>query len=817
MSVAQPLSVYARVRPYRVAFCIDPEHCPPELIDGIIGTSLRLWGGRCHPIIPVQGGAIPEPYWRLLAFTDPDLVYTYVNLPPPLLARLDREICPLEVRAHPPQALAESPPFYRPYNVATGGIGCIAWLPALVERERLITPVKVVVSRAHGDWAARRFVLRNFGILDETAVLWQYLHERDAIFIDARQTEGDVLSAVSRMSARFIFPHNVAAHWSDLDEPEHASQEYAIVLGSDTDLWAALFAWNRIAHVAAHLREQWHTMVLHPDRLRDGAFAASVNAFLNSHVLRYGSTQPVVEVWYSTPSVASEDQARALTQDVFDRIDCVPVFKQLVAGEYPPVERREDRFYAFERTGPFQRHRSPVFQFQAPAHSFLVHIPTNASGSIAAGALDSAMLDLKIEYQPDHPPYLGTRFWWRLPKVLGITHAFGRIGRVATDGILSFKIEGEAAVEVTVPHPLIPLHHVLSGGRHPAYTGDLRPITPPPFYGLRDSDKGRYNRGIGALFGDITIAGRFYQHLYWRQLLELLSGWSPERDTRSIESVKRSLRQDRAVIERAGTGDEVAIEQLTRTIMELARQQQLRDREIRFEELLTRLIQQRAAFVRENPGLRFTVKKRECRSDLLDAMQDLTGMEILLQGASIVCEHCGSTFWYGAGAIAPQMRCEGCRATVPLPTEVEWSYRLNALVRNGIALYGAGPVLSTLADLSLEARTFFIADPGVDLFERGKGEPTAELDLAGIIDGQVFIGEVKTDTSGFEERDLHRLADTARRVSAHLVILAAFLGERTLLATHAQVLGGLLGDAGVEVRTLMPHDWCFRHQFHLSY
>ena len=76
----KPFGVESRARPYRVAFLVDLEACPPELLDSLFEANYGLWGGRFNPIVPVRKGEIDEAFWSLLRYVDPDLVYTYTPL-----------------------------------------------------------------------------------------------------------------------------------------------------------------------------------------------------------------------------------------------------------------------------------------------------------------------------------------------------------------------------------------------------------------------------------------------------------------------------------------------------------------------------------------------------------------------------------------------------------------------------------------------------------------------------------------------------------------------------------------------------------------
>lgn len=799
MIAESPRSVYARVRPRRIAFFVDPDQCPSELLDDIVDATLRLWGGRCNPIIPIVGGTVSPAYWQLLRFADPDLIYTYTDVPAPLLARIDREICPLEIRPHPPAWLGDPNPNYRPANLGTGFPEWLPWLPNAIRREPFPEKVRVLLSEAHGDWAPRRFVLRNLGLLGVTAPLWNYLDPQQVVPARATDKEATLLHAVSALGLRLFFPHDLAAYFSDIDEPEAPSHAYALVLGND--MWGQLFAWNRVLHLPPYRRLRWHTMWVPPGLLSASDFVAALNAFLSRYVIADGNTPPLLEVWYSHP-VGSVASAQSLLGPVLQHVHCIPQYSALSPHIYPPVNPREDRFGAFERVGLLERFRPVPFQLQVPARNFLVHIPETAAPRPIGGRRATAMLDVKIEHLPEDSGERGRRQWWRLPKLLGITRGFGSIGRVGTDGMLSFLLEDESALELTVPEPLDVVGHVLVGPRNTTYRGDPRPEVTMPYYRCEPSDKGQYYRGIATLFGGLEAAGRFYQHHFWREILEWASGRSREEDSRPIRAIAGRLQAIQPLLAQAGAGDTAALEDLARFVLAEAAQQRLQDRDLTFKDFHDRMNKEFEAYSKAHPDRRKPLRETE---ELVRSLEVLTQAAVFFQGTRLQCPHCLSTFWYAAGDLDQYVQCQGCRGRIPLQVRAVWSYRLNPLVRNGVALHGAGPVLAAIADLSQRARSFFVVDPGVWLYERDNEQPVADLDIAAIVDGRIAIGEVKNRAAAFTDERLRALAEAARRIGAHIVILAAFADEGGVLGRHAATLREFIGDAAVTVEALLPH------------
>lgn len=94
------ISLLSQPRPVRIAFLVDINDCPIEMRKAILDFNSELWGGRFNPIIPVDNGAIPQGYWNLMNFYDPDVVYSYVALSEALTKKIDVEISPYHFIVH---------------------------------------------------------------------------------------------------------------------------------------------------------------------------------------------------------------------------------------------------------------------------------------------------------------------------------------------------------------------------------------------------------------------------------------------------------------------------------------------------------------------------------------------------------------------------------------------------------------------------------------------------------------------------------------------------------------------------------------------
>src|SRR5664280_2104279 len=172
----KPFGVESRARPYRLAFLVDLEACPPELLDALFEVNYGLWGGRFNPIVPVCKGDIDEAFWSLLRYVDPDLVYTYTPLTRTTIDRIDQEIVPWRIEAHPAHLAATLPiPHFFP-SATEGLVKSGQVLPLLMSQQAgFASGVAASLLTYFHDWKSPlnrelvRLVTRNFGIVQERA------------------------------------------------------------------------------------------------------------------------------------------------------------------------------------------------------------------------------------------------------------------------------------------------------------------------------------------------------------------------------------------------------------------------------------------------------------------------------------------------------------------------------------------------------------------------------------------------------------------------------------------------------------------------
>jgi predicted Zn-ribbon and HTH transcriptional regulator len=241
------------------------------------------------------------------------------------------------------------------------------------------------------------------------------------------------------------------------------------------------------------------------------------------------------------------------------------------------------------------------------------------------------------------------------------------------------------------------------------------------------------------------------------------------------------------------------------------------EEEISFKRLQELFLAQRKEFLRAHCDFRKASSDEEIHNDQEEAskslrrtLQGLTDAGILQQGVESRCEACGSSFWKEVSTLRQHSRCPGCGQSISLAVEGTWLFKLNALVRNAVAFHGCVPVISTLHDLRTLARTSFLCVPGLKFFESyGARSPVAEVDIVCVVDGHLWIGEIKQSSTEFTSEDLKKLARLAIELAADCAVLGCSSEEAKPMAEHQATLDQLLAGTGCISKCVVPDSWAF--------
>src|SRR5882672_5918475 len=108
------LMTAATARPVRVAYLIDTNDCPHELLDSIFSQSYGRRGGRRTLIVPATPNGIDPRFTEWFWFYDADIIYSFVSLTDQAVAAIHGRYGPAHLVHHNPiGATREDDRFFR--------------------------------------------------------------------------------------------------------------------------------------------------------------------------------------------------------------------------------------------------------------------------------------------------------------------------------------------------------------------------------------------------------------------------------------------------------------------------------------------------------------------------------------------------------------------------------------------------------------------------------------------------------------------------------------------------------------------------------
>ena len=136
-----------------------------------------------------------------------------------------------------------------------------------------------------------------------------------------------------------------------------------------------------------------------------------------------------------------------------------------------------------------------------------------------------------------------------------------------------------------------------------------------------------------------------------------------------------------------------------------------------------------------------------------ELIDDWIAREILYRGFIFKCARCGNTSWFSVESLTQSFRCSRCGKSqqysrkswldTPEPT---WHYKLDEIVHLLLEHNGDVP-LRTLAALRYQFPSSFIYVPELKIKSTHNPQDNMELDICCIGDGQIIIGEAKSNNS----------------------------------------------------------------------
>ena len=435
--------------------------------------------------------------------------------------------------------------------------------------------------------------------------------------------------------------------------------------------------------------------------------------------------------------------------------------------------------------------------------------------------------DLEIERENNLSWYVNGRHVWRLPRRLRVTDAFTRgyqtwrhgavcLPRVNSDHMLTLFADFDGSLpEVGNPEDSKLFEFAICGAPAPwpfkRQEEKKKPINIA--VNMITSDKGQYLRTLLRLSGTLNEAESIFLNKFWLEYFERIGATQSTTEER-LEEVK-------ATLQKKFKGGKISNDRewinLSKVVLQEARSVRLLPRYLRFDRIEKDFDKFRKTYWRDDEQEMLTEDlDGEERKSLAESVQYLASKKILHQGLEWRCRGCGNRNWLSIGELDATMVCRVCHSRQQAPASFSWQFRLDGFVLEGLREHGLLSCLWTLANLSSRAQSSFYFCESAQLFYDDKAysnkSPNAEFDLIAVVDGLVYLCEVKSSS---RELELAKFENIAARIRPDIALLAV-MGELTQkLDQKFTVTSKRLNKIGIETELLTLRKEDLEENFHL--
>lgn len=766
-------AIHLQHRPRRVAFLVDlQQDTVGEVLAAILRFNLDSWGGRHNPIVPLVDKGISDSWFGLLDVADPDILYIYGEIDLGTLEDIHYRYAPTFVTQHvvrgPIDSYSYGVHLREQVNVRKYLSNIAEKLPFhLPRQEPCLLQLEVGEERS-----LSQFFLWNFGY---TTSNYFVIRDHDVAGCRPKSTADHDLVELFATKMNLAWPIHICAD-APLGRTAGDTWRYHFPIFYGDSPWNLVAYWNdglttgRATPVHGGINQLW----ISPKTLEDEATYKQLVLLLRRRVYSGNQQKSLKMISYDTPEQELERVGKKIVGDIYGQLHyggCVKLDPPHLPDTVEP--RRAASIFI------------PARQEVQYATGDDVHLALRKPPVVEEGADELWMVDVLIDNPEQELWYSNATPWWRLPRKSSIAGLFvhSRPQRIIFDRRISFEVHArEATLDFEIPSNAKLFRYLLSSQIHYHLAADLRSVLRPTgtkLYEIRLSDKGRYLSGISNLFRSLRDVLYFFEHPFWRPLLQKLSEKKP-----SEQLVQKLTSDAQKLIKNAwAMGASEVQSWLTQEITFASRGLSKAPLRLTYNSIE----KEHETYVQGLPG----EEKQFYRRDLRSELSELTQSNVVFQGAELRCPNCLSSYWYSVEEMRKTIICRGCHTPFPLLAETEWSYQLNELVRAGIGDHGLLSVLRTLTRLFDGAHDCFFFTPSVEfLAYPNEGEPKAEreLDLAWVKDGLFGVAEVKDTTKLFKQSDYENLAALAQKVKADVVVIAAPGGNDDELDSGSKVI-----------------------------
>lgn len=736
VSLGKMVEARASNRAVKIAYLVpfDDVERTQLILDAVFFESYTRWSGIYTLIVPTENADFAsDGYADWLSHFDADFIYSYIDLDPDFVDKIDRLCCPIAFLRHneiePEEKVLQWRAFLPQWSHYIKPVPSISTVqspesyPQLHHEKR---PPEPTIYIQFGSGPLERMLADNFGAgftthnsSNPVAGLFRTLSlvpdDLPSHMIAGTERCADPLEAFQGISERRITPISRLAMINSGGMPrvESASWAFAFRIFIGSTPRDRINFWN-----ARLLGSSWsdtaNALIMRPSFFYDDAAVKKLGIYLNKHNFLGGGNGPY-QVQLHSLSETSEVLAEIRKKIQDHSFNAIHVSEMSGADAIPTKQDLLNRSHKGIGDTSVLKLTEDYVDVVAEEPAHFTYLPPQRR-PIAEG---DWIVELDIDRHNNLSRFVNVVDTWTLPRRWQITRAFtDRNAKPTRAGALALIPKGEgpqirrAAVkdprsyELRLPTDENFFRH-LALNFHQYMPDDLRVTLPVNGYeDMATSDKGQNLRGVISLFDNLDDAHGILTKKYWRTVL------GDAKDDKA-----RPLNFDMNKLKSFMPGDRKTLEKLSK--------------ELRFKE----------------PG---TIREY-LNAGLYDTLEYLVRQNVFYQVAHWRCRYCGHVNARSFDSMKIKNGCEICSTEYFAPIDIEWQYEVSGFVHRSLHKHSGLPVLWTLGYLqsSLYNGSFWYL-PEVDLYEKGDDKsPQNEIDILCMMGGRFHAVEVKRTASMF--------------------------------------------------------------------
>lgn len=845
--LAEELAGWAKTRSVRVAFLVEPGEHADLVFDGIFADCYARWGGRFSLIVPCAEGQVVADYWPWLETFDPDIIYSYVELPEAAVLQIHERLVPADYILH---RLDDDPRLdlsgFRPkYHFSP--LSSLSTIFRLGRHSPSANGPKIKIIDSWHTQRPTRFLTDNLGTYHTSASTGMYPN-------DARSTAG-LLTVVP--DAHFEDrKYGVPRDLDRVGTEQLALAEFAAKRATAVSLLSCLYAPRLEVHdrrwsgafnlvIGESFEDRlmfWNARLLIPtwldsdlccwrltlDQLKDEALFGLLVQLLNSRNQVNGGSggQPRLQVRSASHSTDELAEALSVLQGARVWSACGPI-EVVSGGHVIPSEDslRRAQEQAQVMDGRLRGVEWQAFSWKPPtarppelAPEHLSDAPTGQSFTLGLWALD-----LSIEHGRHKPRSAQTNVWmlpkrWRMAGAFEakfVTRGLGHVppmSRPSRNGNLSVFAGIERALEsISVPDVEAAMQRALCWD---AAIWRLGPGDPPwpaqKVRWMRPSSEAPYLTGILGMTGGLGSARILLLHPFLQEMFATLGG-APNLADADVRATAESLAKrarGRPMFDLNSESERTALAAL---IVKAAQSIKAPRLHASLDDLRKRWEAYRAAFRAQqadrlkgtDDGERSGWEAREQRA-IDDCLAEMRNRRMLFQGYPWTCGACQHRNWTDFQALRPSLPCDVCLTEAELPIGIPWYFRPNEFLIDSLRSHSVLSLVWVMSALQERARSSFIClGPTCFGYSQDYENPDAEADLLAIVDGETVLCEVKSAWRSLRIVHVEDFVRLAKRLRPDRAILAV-MEEGKRLDDEIHRAESDLKEDGIQFELLTP-------------